>query len=122
MHDGAVLDDSARVHGAGHAAGRPMKCVSWICRSMAGPPLRAGSAIPLDQSGLEITRHQVGGLERPVAAGLNRLEGEGKLGEERQDMADHEQFARGPRPLPPSVGGFGRQSAIGFSTSTCLPA
>ena len=34
----------------------PTKCVSWICRSIAGPPLREASAISLDQSGLEITR------------------------------------------------------------------
>ena len=56
VDDRAILDDSARVDRAGTPQIRPMKCVSWICRSMAGPPLRWGSAISLDQSGFEITR------------------------------------------------------------------
>ena len=49
-------------------------------------------------------------MSRPqatVTPGLDRLEGEGKLGEERQDVADHEQLARG-RGGRHHLVGFGR--------------
>src|SRR5260370_1005753 len=46
---------------------RPMKWVSWMCRSTAGPPVLAASPMSADQSGREMTRLKCAPSSRPWA-------------------------------------------------------
>ena len=121
MDDRPILDDPARVDARGTPQSRLMKCVSWICRSMAGPPLLDGSAMSLDQSGLEITRVKWAARMapyRPDRTASSAKANSGTNGKTWPTMSG----LPASRAAATMASASSIERAIGFSTSTGLPA
>ena len=100
---------------------RPMKCVSWMCRSTAGPPVFAASPMSADQSGFAITRLKCAASTVPYCPPRIASAANANSGKNGSTCATISSFfaARAAASIRSASAAV---SAMAFSTKTCFPA
>ena len=105
----------------GTPAMRPMKCVSWTCRSTAGPPVASASAMVALQSGLAMTRVKCPPSSLPNRPPRTASAANANSGKNGRTCATISSL-----PAVFAAASIASASAVvramAFSTSTCFPA